>query len=282
MEQIQNLFRKGVLSHLEQLETLSRTLAEKQEQCRGQADVLQQKEATVLRLQKERDELRGMVRLQEEEIQALTAEKDGGSRAGQSTQEVLQEMRAAEMRSILEALWFTGISGKMTDNGVCFCISTAFEGTYLDSYYLQVDNLKNPRIGRHSIPAFIPLGDIAKTHLQPDMKKFLSVLFDYLNGYEGRKYQADRLQEAPATYISGTLQSNSLYTVLSFSYYAKADGGMSCFAAKLVYGDITRILPTEALITCSDNSASREDTMASHSALFCNKPLHRAAESLGS
>lgn len=77
---------------------------------------------------------------------------------------------------------------------MCFCISTAFEGTYLDSYYIQVNNLKNPQVFRHSIPAFIPLSDLAKEHLPADLKKLLNVLYERLNGYAGRKFQADHME----------------------------------------------------------------------------------------
>ncbi|XP_075057272.1 centromere protein O [Mixophyes fleayi] len=282
MERVQTLFREGVLSHLEQLESLSHNLAVKQQQSRREEEILQEKRDAIVRLQREKDELQTRIKLQKEEIQALTVKEEASGPAGPCRKEALQEMRVEEMKSVMEALWFTGISGKMTDNGVCFCISTAFEGTYLDSYYLQVDKLENPRIVRHSVPPFIPLGEIAKTHLQANLKKFLSVLFDHLNGYAGRLHQADQLQRAESTYVSGTLKKNSLCTVLSFSYYASVAGRMSSFSAKLLYGDVIRTLPTEALIICSDTSASRQDTIEAHSSLFCSKALISAVESVGS
>lgn len=77
---------------------------------------------------------------------------------------------------------------------MCFCISTAYEGTYLDSYY--VDLLIKPlvKIQRHSVPVFIPLEQIAKKYLQTDIRRFLSVLSDHLNAYVGRRHQADQLE----------------------------------------------------------------------------------------
>lgn len=279
MEQVQAVFREGVLSHLEQLETLSHNLATKQEQSRQREDVLQEKKELILRLRKERDELQAKIKRQEEEIRVLSVRDEGRRPLGPSTKEALQDLRLEELKGAMEALWFTGISGKKTDNGICFCLCTAFEGHYLDSYYIQVDNLEKPRITRNSIPAFIPLGEIAKTHLQSDLKRFLSVLFDQLNGFAGRKFQADRLQEARGTYIPDTLQRNSLHTVLSFSYNVTIEEQTVRFCAKLLYGAVTSVLPTEAQVTCPDNAGSVQEVASSHSSLFRSKPLHRALES---
>uniref|UniRef100_A0A8C5PFV8 Centromere protein O n=1 Tax=Leptobrachium leishanense TaxID=445787 RepID=A0A8C5PFV8_9ANUR len=175
-----------------------------------------------------------------------------------------------------------GISGKLTRRGACICISTAFEGKYLDSYYLDLVLGSNPRIERHSIPAFIPLDQIANTHLQADLKKFLVLLFQHLNAYAGRKYQAEQLQALPLIATPGTLQKNSLYTLLTFEYNLDVEGADVCFCAKVLYGDLTRVLPTEVHITCKDPAQSLTDTISSHSKLFYKKPLHQALDYLKS
>lgn len=82
-----------------------------------------------------------------------------------------------------------------------FCISTAYEGTYLDSYYVDLLTKSEVQIYRHSVPAFIPLERIAKQYLQTDIRRFLSVLSDHLNAYVGRRYQADQLQVSVAAAI---------------------------------------------------------------------------------
>ncbi|XP_075716960.1 centromere protein O isoform X2 [Rhinoderma darwinii] len=213
-------------------------------------------------------------------IRALSVTGEGSRPLKTNTREAMQDLRLEEMTGAMEALWFTGISGKKTDNGFCFCISTAYEGHYLDSYYIQVDHLERPRLTRHCVPPFIPLGEIAKTHLQSDLKKFLSVLFDHLNGFAGRKFQADQLQDAADTHVADTLQRNSLHTVLSFSYNVKMGQKNFRFSAKLLYGDITGVLPTEALVTCPDNAGSVQEAAASQASLFRREPLHRAVKSL--
>ncbi|KAB1266744.1 Centromere protein O [Camelus dromedarius] len=91
-------------------------------------------------------------------------------------------------------LFLSGISGKLTSRGVCVCISTAFEGNLLDSYFVDLVIQKPLRIHHHSIPVFIPLEEIAAKYLQTNIQHFLFILCEYLNAYSGRKYQADRLQ----------------------------------------------------------------------------------------
>ena len=92
-----------------------------------------------------------------------------------------------------------GISGKLTSRGVCVCISTAFEGNLLDSYFVDLVMEKPLWIHHHSVPVFIPLEEISAKYLQTNTQHFLFVLWEYLNAYSGRKYQADRLQVSDLT-----------------------------------------------------------------------------------
>lgn len=110
-----------------------------------------------------------------------------------------------------------GFSGKLSKQGVCFCISTAYEGTYLDSYYLDLLTEPQVRIHRHSIPIFIPLEQIAKKYLQTDIRRFLSVLSDHLNAYVGRRYQADQLQVPVAVMMLFTILFPLMYQMLRVS-----------------------------------------------------------------
>ncbi|XP_077345370.1 centromere protein O-like [Lithobates pipiens] len=109
MEEVQNLFREGVMSHLDRLEALSQNLAHKQEEKRQRETDLQEKRDLIVRLQKERGELRSQIQLQKEMIQALSARQEGSKPQVQSTQSAVQDLRLEEMKNIMEALWFTGI-----------------------------------------------------------------------------------------------------------------------------------------------------------------------------
>ncbi|XP_012819499.2 centromere protein O isoform X1 [Xenopus tropicalis] len=285
MEQAQSLFREGVLSHLEQLEALSYNLAVKQEKQRQEWAALRKNQELVLELRKKRDELKAKIERHKAEIQAFRgreeAGEDHGSAAGTSQQAML-ELCVEELKGMLEMHWLTGISGKRTKKGVCVCISTAFEGAYLDSFHLDIALKPSVGISRHSVPPFIPLEQIAKEHLQTDLKKFLSVLFEHLNAYAGRKYQFQQLQSFPGGFVRDAQQGNSLHTVLTFGYNVRVEKQPFCLRAKLLYGGVTRSLPTEAVITCEDNRPSVQEKISSHSSLFCQNPLHRALECISS
>lgn len=74
--------------------------------------------------------------------------------------------------------------------GVCVSLATAYEGTYLETYNLEIDLKPTLRISRHNIPPFIPLSNIAEqSHMQTDIKAFLNTLSQHLNAFSSRKQQ---------------------------------------------------------------------------------------------
>ncbi|PKU29682.1 hypothetical protein llap_20013 [Limosa lapponica baueri] len=168
------------------------------------------------------------------------------------------EWKIKSVKSMLQIFYLTGISGKLTKRGVCFCISTAYEGTYLDSYHLDLLTKPEVQIYRHSLPTFIPLQQIAKKYLQTDIRRFLTVLSDHLNAYAGRRYQADQLQERFSDQIEGTLQRNSLCNLLVFNYNVSSKSKTFPFRARLLYGDLCCSLPTEVAVSCSLESGARK------------------------
>uniref|UniRef100_A0A8D0GDN9 Centromere protein O n=1 Tax=Sphenodon punctatus TaxID=8508 RepID=A0A8D0GDN9_SPHPU len=286
MEETAAHLRDGVLSHLEKLEAHVRELALKQEEAQRNQETVARLQAKVRELRLQRDELKTKVNLQcSGPLQLLGEEEATSSRvepvqvAETSTQAVL-EWKLENVMGMLQAFRLTGISGKLTNQGVCICLSTAYEGTYLDSYYLDLLLQQPVRIQRHSIPVFIPLEQIAKKYLQADIKCFLSVLLDHLNAYAGRKYQTEQLQEHFAAFLEGTVQKNSLYNLLTFSYSLDVDSTTFPFTAKLLYGDPACCHPTEVVVTCKGDASVEE--RGAHSAAFSKMPLHEAFVSLRS
>uniref|UniRef100_A0A674J4Y0 Centromere protein O n=1 Tax=Terrapene triunguis TaxID=2587831 RepID=A0A674J4Y0_9SAUR len=235
-------FPGGVLSHLEKLEAHARKLALKQEETQRQQENLVRLRARIQELRLQRDELQAKVNLQQVGVRIRCLSHTSG--------QALLKWKVENVKAMLQAFRLTGISGKLTKQGVCFCISTAYEGTYLDSYYLDLLIQQPVQIRHHSVPIFIPLEQIAKKYLQSDIRCFLTMLSDHLNAYAGRKYQADQLQDHYSAFLEGTLQRNSLYNLLFFNYDVETESKTFPFRAKLVYGDLTRSLPTEATITC--------------------------------
>ncbi|KAM6279882.1 centromere protein O isoform 2-T2 [Porphyrio hochstetteri] len=270
----------GVFSHLEMLEAQAHEASVKQEEMKQQEEKLDRLKARVEELRLRRDELRAKVDLQ----QKGQHEKGGVvSDPAQPSAQAALERRIRSVKDMLQIFYLTGISGKLTKRGVCFCISTAFEGTYLDSYYLDMLIKPKVQIYRHSIPIFIPLEQIARKYLETDIRRFLAVLSDHLNAYVGRRYQAEQLQERFPDQIEGTLQSNSLWNLLVFNYNVARGSKTFPFSVRLRYGDLCCSLPTEVVVSSTaDAPASLAETAAAHSDLFRCTALHKAFLSINS
>ncbi|NXC77204.1 CENPO protein, partial [Anhinga anhinga] len=264
----------GVLAHLEMLEVQAHEAAVKQEEMERQAEKLARLKARVQELRLRRNELRAKVDLQ----QNRQLGKGGiASDPAQFTTQAILERKMKSVKAMLQLFYLTGISGKLTKRGVCFCISTAYEGTYLDLYYLDLVITLEVQIHCHSIPIFIPLEQLAKKYLQTDIRRFLSVLSDHLNAYVRRRYQADQLQEHFSDQIEGTLQRNSLCNLLVFNYNVSHKGKTFPFNVRLLYGDLCRSLPTEVIVSCTPDAPKfLAETAAAHSDLFRRVALHKA------
>ncbi|XP_042743409.1 centromere protein O isoform X3 [Lagopus leucura] len=264
----------GVLGYLEMLEAQAHELGLKQEEKEQQEKKLNRLKARVQELRTRRDELRAKVELQEKRL--LDKEGVVTDPARPSAQTVL-EWKVKSIKAMLQVFYLTGISGKLTKQGVCFCISTAYEGTYLDSYYVDLLIKPEVKIQRHSVPVFIPLEQIAKKYLQTDIRRFLSVLWEHLNAYVGRRHQADQLEEHFSDHIEGTLQRNSLCNLLVFNYTVSSDSKTFPFNVRLLYGDLCCSLPTEAIISCTPGTLPLLAKMAAaHSNAFRQIALHKA------
>ncbi|KFV19512.1 Centromere protein O, partial [Tauraco erythrolophus] len=267
----------GVFAHLEMLEAQAHEAAVKREEMEQQEEKLARLKARVQELRLQRDELQAKVDLQQKG--QLGKEGVMSDPAQPSAQAVL-EWKIKSVKAMLQVFYLTGISGKLTKRGMCFCISTAYEGTYLDSYYVDLLTKPAVRIHRHSVPTFIPLEQIAKKYLQMDVRRFFSVLSDHLNAYVGRRYQADQLQEHFSDQIEGTLQRNSLCNLLVFNYNVSSKSKPFLFNVRLLYGDLCCSLPTEVIISCKmDAPSSLAETAAAHSDLFRRVALHKAFRS---
>ncbi|XP_045405129.1 centromere protein O [Lemur catta] len=267
----------GVLAYLERLETGVNRSGKQREELQSAQAVGSALATKIRKLRCLRDKLRAEVKQRQARVKASTTSVDPDQTVEISEQEVL-ERKQKNVKAILQAYRFTGLSGKLTSRGVCVCINTAFEGNLLDSYFVDLVIKKPLQIYHHSVPVFIPLEDIAAKYLQTDIQHFLFSLCEYLNAYSGRKYQADQLQSDFAAFLAGPLQRNSLCNLLSFTYKVDPRGQAFPFCARLLYKDLTVTLPTDVAVTYQGTevlSTSWEEQRAAHEILFCTKPLHQ-------
>ncbi|XP_014465700.2 centromere protein O [Alligator mississippiensis] len=271
----------GVLSRLEKLEARARALALKQEEAeQQQRQEVARLRARIKQLRRRRDELKGKVSLQQAALGRREEATSSGAEpvpTARVQERALLQWKVETVEAMLRVFYLTGISGKLTERGVCFCLSTAYDGNYLDSYYLDIVITQPVRIHRHSVPIFIPLKRIAAKYLQTDVRCFLATLSAHLNAYVGRKYQADYLQKHFSAFLGGHWQKNSLYNMLAFNYDVTTESSTFPFRVKLLYGDLDRSLPTEASVSCKEDvPASLLEKAATHSSLFMNMALHKA------
>ncbi|XP_029087927.1 centromere protein O isoform X1 [Monodon monoceros] len=269
--------RGGVLAHLERLETqVSRSRKKMEEPQSAQAEESALR-TRIHELRRLRDKLRAEVKQHQASVKASTTNVESDQTLEITEQESLKRKRE-NVKAILQAYRFTGISGKLTSRGACVCISTAFEGNLLGSYFVDLVMRKPLQIHHHSIPVFIPLEEISAKYLQTNIQHFLFTLCEYLNAYSGRKYQADRLQSDFEAFLAGPLQRNSLCNLLSFTYKAEPEGQSFPFCARLLYKDLTTTLPTDVTVTYQGTDAlstTQEEQRAAHESLFFTKPLHQ-------
>ncbi|XP_025026186.1 centromere protein O isoform X2 [Python bivittatus] len=245
-------FPDGTLSLLEKLEASAHKVALKRGKIKEHEEKVLKMKMKIQELRRQRDELKTKLNVcQSQLIAGKDAMKSSRqvSEATETSQQAILKGKIENAKGLLELFRLTGLSGKLTEQGISLCINTAFEGTYLDSYYLDILIQQPIQIRHHSVPAFIPLEQIAHEHLQKDIKRFLSVLSDHLNAYARRKFQADQLQEHFAVFFKGCMKGNSLYTQLEFNYRV-TEGGNFPFTAKITYGNPMNALPTKVTVVC--------------------------------
>lgn len=86
--------------------------------------------------------------------------------------------------------------------GICLSLATAYEGVYLDTYHMEMDLKPTLRLCRHNIPPFIPFNNLAeKSNMHTDIKNFLDLLGQHLNGFAGRKQQLKLVLVADCSFL---------------------------------------------------------------------------------
>ncbi|XP_027766682.1 centromere protein O [Empidonax traillii] len=161
------------------------------------------------------------------------------------------EWRIRSLRALLRLFHLTGISGKLSKQGIVLTLSTSYENSQLDSFHLELRAHPQLRIHRHSIPAFIPLERLSREFLPGNLRLFLDLLSRHLNGFVGRKFQAEQFQERFSDWIQGIPHRNSLCNLLKFRYSLTRKSRNFPFQARLLYRDPCRSLPTDVSVSCS-------------------------------
>lgn len=264
---------KGVLSHLSFLETQTKRKAQQQ------SGVAQLK-ARVEELREQRDRLRAEVEVHQKLQQLRTSmdqNKDMDVGDDSENSKLLRLMaKHTQLTDILQAHHVLGGYDVMkTSQGksLCFSLPTAFQGTMLETYHIEMEVKKSVRISRHSIPPFIPVERLAKdTNMHNDIRGFLDTLSRHLNAFAARKQQLKLVKERHQSVE--VLESNGLCSLLVLMLtMSKEKTALLC---SLEYSDPAHSLPTRVSLQCEEMDLSDSPQWQKNTALLQETPLHEA------
>ncbi|XP_053191879.1 centromere protein O [Scomber japonicus] len=279
---MQGASTKGVLSQLGLLEVQARSRRAQPQQQQSHVKELKVK---VEQLILQRDQLRAEIQAHQN-LQKLrmsldkpcAREEDEEMDDDSEDSQLLQLMaRHTQLRDLLHAHHLVGgydIVKTSQGKGVCVSLATAYEGTYLETYNLEIDLKPTLRISRHNIPPFILLNDIAEqSHMQTDIKAFLNTLSQHLNAFSSRKQQLKLVKELFHKSVE-VLESNVLCSILVLMVTVPREN--TAVLCKLDYMDHTRCLPTRVSFECEDEKLPDSPQWKKNCSLLMETPVHKA------
>ena len=128
------------------------------------------------------------------------------------------------------------------------------------------------RVEKHTVPHFVPLADISERYLNADLRAFLDLVADYLNGFVGRREQVALLQREWGEILS-SLQTNPAFSLVSFA--TEDDNGV--YRVRLMYEDGRSSLPTQVEVVGWD-ARGRQKRLTSVEQSFAVEELSVAFE----
>lgn len=278
MNKMEETSNKGVLSHLSLLEVQARN-NRKQKQ-----DRVTELKAKAADLMVQREQLKAEVLLLQN-IQKLKSSMDerGNDKEDEPVDDNSKESkllrlmaRRTQLKDLLHAHHLIGgydVVETQKGKGMCVSLATAFEGVYLETYNLEIDLKPVVRIGRHNIPAFIPLNNIAEqSNIQRDLRTFLDTLSWHLNGFAGRKQQVQLVKEQHKSVK--VVESNVLCSLLVLMFSVpREEKAVIC---RLDYNDQTKCLPTQVSFEYEDRQLIDSPEWRKNYSLLMETPVHKA------
>lgn len=272
---------KGVLSQLSLLEARARSKKTEPRQLSRAKEL----KAKVEELKKQRDRLSAEIEVHQSLQRLRTSmdnnEEDNEMDDGSKNSQLLQLMaKHTQLKDFLLAHHLLGgydVVKTNKDKALCFSLATAYQGTYLDTYNIEIDVKQTLRIVRHNIPPFIPVNNLVEeTNMQQNIRGFLETLSLHLNGFAGRKQQ---LQLVKGRHKSvEILESNALCSLLVLMLTVpKKKSSVLC---SLEYSDLTRCLPTRVSIQGEEEDLSDTPQWQKNRSLLSETPVHDALQKM--
>ncbi|XP_069567805.1 centromere protein O [Brachyistius frenatus] len=275
---------RGVLSHLSLLEVQARSRKTQPEQ---QSRVVELK-AKVEALMVQRDKLRAETETHKNlQKLRLSMDRQGADDEEEKEEEGMDEdsenaevlhlmARQTQLKDLLDLHHLIGgydVIQTRQGKGVCVSVATAYQGVYLDTYNLEIDLRPAVRIARHNVPPFVPLKRLAEqSGMQTDLRTFLDLLSQNLNGFSGRCRQLQLVKEQHGSVE--VMESNVLCSILVLMF--SVPRGRAAFLCRLDYTDLTRCLPTAVHFECTDERLPESPQWKMNCSLLLEVPVHRA------
>ncbi|XP_061896764.1 centromere protein O-like [Entelurus aequoreus] len=271
---------KGVLSHLCTLEVRARSrnaqptqrsrvkeLWARVEALTAQRDLLRADLRTYKDIETRRRRLDDACAGEEEEEEGMDSEDAEKS-------QILQLMaRVTQLTALLHAHQVIGgydVVSTRQGKGACVTLATAFEGTYLDSFKLEMDLRPALRVSRHNVPPFISLSQHGDS--QADARGFLDALSTRLNAFAGRKQQLKLVKELHKSVQ--VMESNLLCSILVLMLTRTTP--KTAVLCTMDYLDQQRCLPTSVRFHSQDEELPDCPEWKNNCSLLMETPLHRA------
>ncbi|KAM3594342.1 uncharacterized protein V6R79_006138 [Siganus canaliculatus] len=271
----------GVLGHLSLLEVQARS---RKSQPQQQSRVKGLK-AEVEALKVQRDRLKAEIEMHQN-VMKLRASLDKRARGDCDEEEMEDDSensqllrlmaRYTQLKDLLYAHHIIGGYDSIKTRGgkaMCVSLATSYEGVFLKTYNLEIDLKPAVRISRHDIPPFIPLSSLAeKNNLQTNMRVFLDVLSQHLNGFAGRSQQLKLVKELHKSVE--VMESNVLCSVMVLMF--TVPGEKAAVLCTLDYADQTSCLPTRVHFDSEDKKFLESLDWKTNHDLLMESPVHKA------
>ncbi|CAN9502343.1 unnamed protein product [Ophioblennius macclurei] len=272
--------KRGVLSHLSQLEVQTRSRRNQPQQ----HDRVKELKAKVEALMLQRDQLKAEIHILKSlhklrsSLDEHQPDEEGESMDVESENSDLLQLMGThiQLRDLLNAHHHIGgydIVKTRRGRGACLSLPTTYEGICLDTYNLEIDLKPAVRICHHNIPPFIPVSSLAEqSNMQTDLRGFLDTLSRHLNAFAGRKQQLKLVKEQHKSVE--VMESNVLCSRLVLMFTVpKEKQTVLCL---LEYTDRTKCLPTRVHFESNDEQLPDSPPWTTNCNLLLETPLHKA------
>ena len=175
----------------------------------------------------------------------------------------IQLLKNKKLMETYNTYRLTGLAFVLLDDSrVRFCLDTFYRGQYFEPFYIEIQiQDEKIKILKHTIPFFIPLGDIhQKYEKSSDIKELLAVVSGLLKAFVSRRQQCAQIKENNEGYSVEDLYTTPAFDFVKFTLKFSSDD-LPDFEVKLEYSDLNDTLPKDVHLKCSNESSVQQKVL---------------------